>query len=147
MSDTRGLRRLIRFPWRSRTRIKRDIDDEFQFHATVIFASGGMILSGDDLTTIAPARLTMLKKLQPPTGVAARFADTSLGVGNVELPGRQAFCLLNWDDTPQVKSFTLGGAHRVRDFWTDQDMGLLAGGPHQFTLPPHSGRVLVCTPV
>src|SRR5687768_8997005 len=27
-----GLRRLIRFPWRSRARVQRDIDDEFQFH-------------------------------------------------------------------------------------------------------------------
>ena len=32
MSDTRGFRRFIRLPWRSRTRIKRDIDEEFQFH-------------------------------------------------------------------------------------------------------------------
>ena len=28
----RGLRRLIRFPWRSHTRVRREIDDEFQFH-------------------------------------------------------------------------------------------------------------------
>ena len=32
MRDAGGLRRLIRFPWRSRKRIRRDIDDEFQFH-------------------------------------------------------------------------------------------------------------------
>ncbi len=53
-------------------------EDEFRFHATAIYASGGMILSGDDLTTITPPRLAMLKKLQPPTGRAARFADTSM---------------------------------------------------------------------
>src|SRR3982750_3209750 len=32
MPSVRGLRRLIRLPWRSRTRVRRDIDDEFQFH-------------------------------------------------------------------------------------------------------------------
>ncbi len=32
MAEHRGLRRLIRFPWRSRARIRRDIDEEFQFH-------------------------------------------------------------------------------------------------------------------
>ena len=32
MSESRGLRRFIRLPWRSRTRIRSDIDDEFQFH-------------------------------------------------------------------------------------------------------------------
>jgi predicted permease len=32
MSAPRGRRRLIRLPWRSRARVRRDIDDEFQFH-------------------------------------------------------------------------------------------------------------------
>jgi putative ABC transport system permease protein len=32
MWNARALRRLIRLPWRSRARIERDIDDEFQFH-------------------------------------------------------------------------------------------------------------------
>ena len=32
MDEPRGLRRWIRLPWRSRTRIRSDIDDEFQFH-------------------------------------------------------------------------------------------------------------------
>ena len=50
-------------------------ENEFRFHATAIFASGGMILSGDDLTAIPPARLAMLRRLEPPTGVAARFDD------------------------------------------------------------------------
>ena len=37
-------------------------DDEFQFHATAIYATGGMILSGDDLTKLPPARLAMLQE-------------------------------------------------------------------------------------
>jgi predicted permease len=32
MDEPRGLRRWIRLPWRSRKRIRSDIDDEFQFH-------------------------------------------------------------------------------------------------------------------
>src|SRR6476620_10873112 len=32
MSTERGRRRWIRLPWRSRSRVRRDIDDEFQFH-------------------------------------------------------------------------------------------------------------------
>ncbi|HUQ82469.1 MAG TPA: ABC transporter permease [Gemmatimonadaceae bacterium] len=32
MPEPRGLRRLIRLPWRSRSRVKQDIDQEFQFH-------------------------------------------------------------------------------------------------------------------
>ena len=64
-------------------------EDEFRFHATAIYASGGMILSGDDLTTITPPRLAMLRKLQPPTAKAARFADVRMEVGEVDLDPRQ----------------------------------------------------------
>ncbi len=120
-------------------------DDEFRFHATVIFASGGMILSGDDLTTISPQRLAMLKKLQPPTGRAARFTDGSLRVGVVQLKDRQAICLLNWDDGPQTVGFSLARSSRVRELWTDEDLGLRSG-ENTLTLSPRSGRVLLCDP-
>ena len=103
-------------------------DDEFQFHASVIFATGGMILSGDDLTTITPARLAMLRKLQPPSAVAARFADVSLRVGVVDLPGRQAICLFNWTEASQPIEYSLLRSTNVRDFWTDEDLGRLAAG-------------------
>src|SRR5258705_12475690 len=59
--------------------------EEFRFHATAIYASGGMILSGDDLTKISPQRLAILRKLLPPTGMAAKFEDESLNVGVVKL--------------------------------------------------------------
>jgi alpha-galactosidase len=121
-------------------------EDEFCFHATAIFASGGMILSGDDLTTIAPTRMAVLKKLQPPTGRAATFADTSMNVGVVDLPGGQAFCLLNWSDGPREVEFTLSRRHHAQDYWTDADLGSLSAGRHAFILAPHSGRVVMCTP-
>jgi alpha-galactosidase len=74
-------------------------EDEVRFHATAIYATGGMLLSGDDLTQIPSARLAMLRRLLPPTGVAARFEDDSLRVGTMELRDRRVICLLNWDAT------------------------------------------------
>ena len=59
-----------------------------------------MMLSGDDLTKIAPDRLAMLKKLLPPTGRAAEFADDSLRVGVVNMPGARMVCVFNWEDNP-----------------------------------------------
>jgi alpha-galactosidase len=121
-------------------------EEEFRFHATSIYASGGMILSGDDLTKISPERLDMLRKLQPPTGQAARFADESLRVGVLDLPGQRAFCLLNWDDAPRTLSFSLAGPHRIRELWTGEDRGRHAGGAVALDLPARSGRVLLCAP-
>ena len=119
-------------------------ENEFRFHATAIYATGGMILSGDDLTKITPERLAMLRKLQPPTGVAARFADDSFRVGSIKLPGRDVFCLFNWDNVLQKISFRLPRASQVTDFWSGENLGRHAG---EFTIdqmPPHSARLLVC---
>jgi alpha-galactosidase len=120
-------------------------ENEFRFHATAIYASGGMILSGDDLTTIGLPRLEMLRKLQPPTGVAARFPDDALQVGVMDLPDRRAYCLLNWGDTPRTLSFTLGGPHDVRELWTNEDLGRRTGTV-SVSIGARDGRVLVARP-
>jgi alpha-galactosidase len=120
-------------------------DDELRFHATAIYATGGMLLSGDDLTRISPERLDRLRRLQPPTGVPARFTDETLRVGTIELPDRRVMCLLNWDDAPQTLLFMLPGPHRVRDLWSGEDVGRHAG-VYTSSLSGRSGRVLICTP-
>jgi alpha-galactosidase len=117
-------------------------DDEFQFHATALYATGGMLLSGDDLTQLPPERLKILKKLLPPTGVAARFEDETLRIGVVTFPDRYVLCLFNWQDTPQTLSVSLPHPCDQQDFWTDAD--LLPRSV--FSMPPHSARLIVCHP-
>lgn len=117
---------------------------EFQFHATVIYASGGMVLSGDDLTGISPDRLAMLKKLLPPTGKAAEFAEDSLSVGVVNLPEARTVCAFNWDDKPQTISVPLPSASHVSDFWSGEDLGRREGSLELKDLPPRSARLLIC---
>ena len=118
-------------------------DAEFQFHASVIFASGGMVLSGDDLTTITPDRLRMLRKLQPPNTNAARFQDHSLTAGLVQRSRDRVACLFNWDDAPQTISLAVPGPCRIRDYWTDEERGTHAGGRLSMNLPPRTARLLV----
>jgi alpha-galactosidase len=118
--------------------------EEFQFHATAVYASGGMLLSGDDLTAIPEARLSMLKKLLPPTRAAAVFEDESLRVGVVGLAGPRAVCLFNWTDAPQSITFRLPAACRVRDYWSGEDLGRHEGSFTSKDVPPHSARLLVC---
>ena len=134
-------------------------DAECQFHATAIYASGGMVLSGDDLTKIPPARAAMLRKLLPPAGVAATFLDSDLRVGRMELPSATMFCLFNWDDHPSLAAVRLQSdqsdqsdrgqtsqtaGRLVSDFWTGKSI------PHDgdrisLTLPPRSARLLKVT--
>ena len=87
-------------------------DDEFQFHATAIYASGGMVLSGDDLTAIPAGARRDAAKLLPPTGVAAEFDDATLTVGRMRLPDRRMICLFNWDDAPRDAECPAAGCVR-----------------------------------
>src|SRR5207237_4315440 len=119
--------------------------EEFQFHATAIYAAGGMVLSGDDLTKISPERLALLKKLLPPTGVAATFADDSLIVGVVNRAAARMVCLFNWTDAPQALSVQLPLACQIADHWSSAQLGRHEGVFTIKDMPPHSARLLVCT--
>lgn len=119
-------------------------DDEFHFHATAIYASGGMILSGDDLTGISAERLAMLKKLLPPTGVAATFEDDSMRIGEIKLANARVISLFNWEDAPQTTSFRLRGTNHITDYWTGESLGRHTGFLTIKDMPPRSARLLVC---
>lgn len=119
-------------------------DNEFQFHATAIYASGGMLLSGDDLTKISATRLAMLRKLQPPAGVAARFEDDSFRVGRMQIGKREVVSIMNWTNVPQDVSFQLKRRSRITDFWSEGALGTHSGTFEIKDMPVRSGRLLVC---
>ena len=116
-------------------------DAECQFHATAIYATGGMVLSGDDLTKLPPERAAMLRKLLPPTGVAATFDDATLRVGVVTLPTARMMCLFNWDDRPQTLSARLPAPATITDYWTGESLGLRRG-VLSIEMAPRSARLL-----
>jgi alpha-galactosidase len=116
-------------------------DSECQFHATAIYASGGMVLSGDDLSTIPAARAAMLRKLLPPTGVAAEFEDQSLRVGHVALADARMICLFNWDDAPLTVTARLPRAVTVTDHWTGESLGRRESSL-SIEMAPRSARLL-----
>lgn len=120
--------------------------EEFQFHATAVYASGGMVLSGDDLTVIPAERLSMLRKLLPPTRAAADFDDDTLRVGIVNRSGSRAVCLFNWSDAPQSIAFRLPAACHVSDYWSGEDLGRHEGSLTLNDIRPHSARLLVVSP-
>ena len=120
-------------------------DHEFMFHAAAIYASGGMVLSGDDLPRISPERLRVLRKLVPPGGVAARFEDDSFQIGRVVLPDREVICVFNWTNEPQTISVPVGTALEVKDFWSDETLISREGRVEVKDMPPHSARVLSCS--
>ena len=120
-------------------------DNEYRFHATAIYASGGMILSGDDLTTIPSERLAMLSRLEPPTGIAAKFDEDSLEVGAVQLKDRRVFCLLNWGDAPKAMTLALPGGANLREIWSGEDLGRKSGSA-SVTVGARDGKLIETRP-
>jgi alpha-galactosidase len=116
-------------------------DAECQFHATAIYATGGLVLSGDDLTALPAARAAMLRKLLPPTGIAATFDDATLRVGTMPLPSAFMVCLFNWDDRPQTLTVRVPSPMTVTDYWSGASLGRRQGVT-SIELAPRSARLL-----
>ena len=116
-------------------------DNECRVHASAIYAAGGLVLSGDDLTAMPPARAAMLRKLLPPTGVAAEFDDDSFAVGRVRLPQARMFCLFNWDDAPSTRVARVDRAASIVDVWSDEPV-TARDGAVSIELPPRDARIL-----
>lgn len=121
-------------------------DNEYQFHATLIYATGGMLLSGDDLTGITARRAEMLKKLVKPTGVCARFEDENFSVGVTSLDRKQMVSVFNWSDTPVTRVVKLPAKARLTDYWSGEDLGLWTGEYRIQEMPPRSARLIEVNP-
>lgn len=118
-------------------------ENEFIFHATSVYATGGMLLSGDDLTKITPEKLALLKKMLPPTGIAARFADETFETGVTTLKTYKVYSVFNRADTPAERRITLpAGKYRLVDVWTGEDLGVFKNEYNLPPLPAHSARLI-----
>jgi alpha-galactosidase len=122
-------------------------DNEFLFHATLVYATGGMLLAGDDLRTYGDPEKQRLDILFPPTGRAMRFAGDTFDVGRLRLPDAEMAVVLNWHETPQDFVLPLNERVRVTELWSEQDLGVREGILRLPAIPPHSGRLLRMVPV
>jgi alpha-galactosidase len=120
-------------------------EEEYQFHATAVLASGGMILSGDDLTRLPAARLAMLHRLLPPSARAAEFDDESLRVGRISLPDRSLVCVFNDEDEPRKVAVRLDRPSEVVDFWSGKTVGK-QNTSLEIELPAHVARLMTLRP-
>ncbi len=122
-------------------------DEEFLFHATLVYATGGMLLAGDDMRTYGERERNRMEVLYPPTGRAMAFPADRFDVGRIALPEAEMVALLNWQDAPRDFVVPLRSRVRVTELWTGQALGV---HEERFTLkqvPSHAGRLLRLVPV
>ncbi len=114
-------------------------ENEFMYHASLLFSTGGLVLSGDDLTKITPERLSILKKMLPPQNTSAMF-NASLDIGWMKSGTPTYLVLLNRNAEPKEFTVPLTKPYGITDYWTDEKKGI-SQKQFQQTLPAHSGRV------
>ena len=117
-------------------------ENEVLFHATVLHATGGMLLSGDDLPKLGGERVAVLRKMLPPTAQAARFADERLALGRTSLKNRELIYLFNWSDAPTDRAVKLSRPAKLRDYWTGEDLGMHTNEFVVRALAPHTARLI-----
>ena len=122
-------------------------ENEARFHATLVYATGGAMLAGDDLATLPRDKMPIVRALSRPTGVAAAFNDLTLSVGAVALAnGVTRFALFNWSDAPCERSVVFAGKCRVSDAWTGEDLGVHDGGFTMRAIAAHDARLIEVVP-
>ncbi|PZE21139.1 alpha-galactosidase [Paenibacillus xerothermodurans] len=118
--------------------------DEFMFHAAYIYASGGMILSGDDVSTMSEHNIHIIKRVLETANAAAQFDDDSFRIGRIRAHGKQIVCVFNWDDDAATIEVPLAAGGRCTDFWSGEDLGTHAQSITLSAMPPHSARMICC---
>jgi alpha-galactosidase len=123
-------------------------EDEYSFHIATIAASGAMLLAGDDMTALPEARLNILRKLLPPSGVPAVFDDPDFRIGRMTFgEDRQRLFIFNREETAQSVQVRLPFAGGVTHVLTGEALGLQSGSLAIPEMKPHSASILDCVRV
>lgn len=121
--------------------------DEYTFHKTLLYATGGMVLSGDDLTKLSAAQREVVRTMAQRPGIAATFGSFGCNSGKIAELDRTLYVLLNWSDELTRREIKLSQQCRLSDFWSGEDLGTHSDRFIVDAMPPRSGRLLVAEPV
>lgn len=117
-------------------------DDEFQFHATYIAATGGMVLSGDDLTNVDTKRSEIIRKALLLPKMSAIFENDEFAVGRISEGAVTYLFLFNWGDNERSFHVSLPGLCLITDYWTGMNLGIHDGKLRIEGVPARSARLL-----
>ena len=120
-------------------------DDEFKFNAAYTMASGGMVLSSDDVSGLTRENIEILRRLLPPTRAEAEFDDLSFTVGRARIDEETTIIyLFNFDDFKKDICVQIDGKWQVFDHLENESLGICENEISVKELRPHYARVLVC---
>ncbi|MBR2025259.1 MAG: hypothetical protein IKA02_05580, partial [Clostridia bacterium] len=121
-------------------------DDEFAFNAVYTMACGGMVLSGDDVSELSNKNVELLRKLTPPTDVAAIFDDDTWTIGRAKInENKTVIYVFNFDDNAKNIEISIDGAYNVCDHLNNVYLGTFKDKIILPNFKPHYAVALICT--
>ena len=119
--------------------------DEFAFNAAYTVASGGMVLSGDDVSKLKPENIELLRRLLPPSKYAAEFENGNYSLGTAVLSEtKTAYYIFNFEDEPMDIEIPLRGRVMAYDTIEDKELGVFENKIIMNGIRPHLGKILIC---
>jgi len=112
-------------------------ENERQFHLAATYATGGMVLSGDDASAYSQTEWEELRRFVAASGRSAVFTDSRLEAGVIPAAEGLLGIMLNWGEAPARRSIPLPRPMRVVDFWTGEDHGV---HEREFVVEAQAGR-------
>lgn len=97
-------------------------ENEFAFHRTAILATGGMVLSGDDMVHIPQAQLSYIKKIMAMPRVAAVYDDNTHTLGRQQVEGGTVITVFSPTEQARTTHISLASNCDVYDFWTEEKL-------------------------
>ena len=119
--------------------------EEFAFNAAYTLASGGMVLSSDDVSSLTSENIELLRRLLPPTEHAAEFEDTTFTVGRAKIDCKtEIVYIFNFDDCEKNITVNFDGKVEIYDIILDRSYGVIDNQITFKDFKPHDGRALLC---
>ncbi len=98
-------------------------ENQYLFHASLLYATGGALLSGDDITALPANKLAILKKMVNAPGIAAEFDSDKFNYGWIDNHSKKQLVVLNWEKTAKTFHIPIGKPCSLINFFTGEKVG------------------------
>jgi alpha-galactosidase len=98
-------------------------ENQYLFHASLLYATGGALLSGDDITSLPANRLAILKKMVKAQGVTAEFDSDKFNYGWINNHSKKQLVVLNWGKDAKTFHIPIKKPCTLINYFTGEKIG------------------------
>lgn len=121
--------------------------NEFLFQAVYQLASGGMLLSGDDVANYTKEHCKIINKILSSGHKAAVFVDKDYSIGWIDEDSQTILCLFNSNEEEKEYIVDFHASVLLEDFWTGKEVETTGSDCYVLKLSPHSADAFYVRPI